>query len=40
MIIQSVFTYEDGSRVLYDTEAECYLVRSSETLEKLAEVMV
>lgn len=30
MIIQTVYTREDGSRVLYDTESQCYLVRSDE----------
>ena len=30
MIIQTVYTYEDGTRVLYDTEAQCYLVRSDK----------
>lgn len=28
MIIQTVYTYPDGNRVLWDTENECYLVRS------------
>ena len=28
MIIETVYTYEDGTRVLYDTEAQCYLIRS------------
>lgn len=30
MIIQTVFTYEDGERMLWDTENQCYLVRSKE----------
>lgn len=27
MLIETVYTYEDGSRVMWDTEQQCYLVR-------------